>query len=67
MSPKIEGVKSPATPPVPSLPGKGNDPWAPVLGGQLAAASPDEDEFAAISNRNLSNHPSGKRRISVNF
>lgn len=58
-SPKVESVTSPATPPIPNLPGRGNDPWAPVATGQPSAGSPDEDEFAAITNRNSSNHQSG--------
>ena len=66
-SPKHENVASPDVPPIPNLPGKSNDPWAPVAASQPSTGSPDEDEFAAISNRNASSHRSGERKIMLCF
>lgn len=56
VSPRNDSGLSSGTPPVPSLPTKSVDPWAP----QSSSSAADEDEFAAISNRMLSNHQNGK-------
>lgn len=61
MSPRNESGPSSGTPPVPSLPTKNADPWAPQSSGNVA----DEDEFAAISNRTSSNRQNGKLEAPV--
>lgn len=63
VSPQTVSIAGGATgaPPVPNLPAKNNDPWAPESSTN-AAASPvaaEEDEFTALSNRNTSSHQNG--------